>query len=54
MQPTLVSFAAFIAALVSSANAQTLVNGQIFTNGLAIVDAPAPNRSVEILPQSMS
>ena len=25
-------------------HAQVLLNGQVFTNGLAIVDAPAPNR----------
>ena len=28
--------------LVLSAQAQVVVNGQIFTNGLAIVDAPQP------------
>ncbi|KAI0831240.1 hypothetical protein BC628DRAFT_1415771 [Trametes gibbosa] len=46
MHPTLF-FSAAAAALLTSlshhAYAQTLVNGQIFTGGLAIVDAPAPN-----------
>ncbi|KAI0709130.1 hypothetical protein C8Q76DRAFT_742336 [Earliella scabrosa] len=43
MHPTLVSAVALFAAAISGVHAQTLVNGQIFTNGLAIVDAPAPN-----------
>ncbi|KAI0664873.1 hypothetical protein C8Q70DRAFT_17399 [Cubamyces menziesii] len=43
MHPTLVFSAALLASLLSAVRAQTLVNGQIFTNGLAIVDAPAPN-----------
>ncbi|TBU32429.1 hypothetical protein BD311DRAFT_715100 [Dichomitus squalens] len=42
MHPTLVCFAALLAAASSGVHAQTLVNGQVFTNGLAIVDAPAP------------
>ncbi|KAI0362023.1 hypothetical protein OH77DRAFT_1416222 [Trametes cingulata] len=42
MHATLV-FSSILALLVSSAHAQTLVNGQVFTKGLAIVDAPAPN-----------
>lgn len=28
---------------------QLLINGQVFTNGLAIVDAPNPNRCVYLL-----
>ena len=44
MHPTLVFSAALLASLLGAVQAQTLVNGQIFTNGLAIVDAPAPNR----------
>ncbi|KAI0807375.1 hypothetical protein C8Q74DRAFT_1362886 [Fomes fomentarius] len=44
MHPTLLSVLALFAAYaISGVQAQTLVNGQIFTNGLAIVDAPAPN-----------
>ncbi|KAI0336467.1 hypothetical protein GY45DRAFT_1266160 [Cubamyces sp. BRFM 1775] len=43
MYPTLVFSAALFTSLLGTAQAQTLVNGQIFTNGLAIVDAPAPN-----------
>ncbi|KAJ8487036.1 hypothetical protein ONZ51_g4436 [Trametes cubensis] len=43
MHPTLVFSAALLASLLGAVHAQTLVNGQIFTNGLAIVDAPAPN-----------
>ncbi|KAI0637035.1 hypothetical protein C8Q77DRAFT_542597 [Trametes polyzona] len=44
MLPTLVYSAALFTTLLSrGAHAQTLVNGQVFTNGLAIVDAPAPN-----------
>ncbi|KAI0670444.1 hypothetical protein C8Q78DRAFT_1070040 [Trametes maxima] len=46
MHPTLV-FSTFLLTSLCSytgiAHAQTLVNGQIFTDGLAIVDAPAPN-----------
>ncbi|RDX56844.1 hypothetical protein OH76DRAFT_1468275 [Lentinus brumalis] len=42
MHTTLLSLVALLAACVG-VHAQTLVNGQIFTNGLAIVDAPAPN-----------
>ena len=44
MYPTLVFSVALFTSLLGTAQAQTLVNGQIFTNGLAIVDAPAPNR----------
>ncbi|KAH9854171.1 hypothetical protein C2E23DRAFT_819860 [Lenzites betulinus] len=45
MHPTLVfsAAAALLTSLSRCAYAQTLVNGQIFTSGLAIVDAPAPN-----------
>ncbi|KAJ3571592.1 hypothetical protein NP233_g3665 [Leucocoprinus birnbaumii] len=32
-----------ILSLLTSCATQTLVNGQVFTNGLAIIDAPAPN-----------
>ncbi|CDO68338.1 hypothetical protein BN946_scf184799.g65 [Trametes cinnabarina] len=42
MHSTLVFSAALLTTLANCVNAQTLVNGQIFTNGLAIVDAPAP------------
>ncbi|KAI0374823.1 hypothetical protein BV20DRAFT_961010 [Pilatotrama ljubarskyi] len=43
MHATLI-FSSILAVITSlSARAQTLVNGQVFTQGLAIVDAPAPN-----------
>ncbi|OSD01577.1 hypothetical protein PYCCODRAFT_1436184 [Trametes coccinea BRFM310] len=42
MHSTLVLSAALLTSLLGYARAQTLVNGQIFTNGLAIVDAPEP------------
>ncbi|KAI0748059.1 hypothetical protein C8Q80DRAFT_1169878 [Daedaleopsis nitida] len=42
MQPTLLTALTLFASAFST-HAQTLVNGQIFTNGLAIIDAPAPN-----------
>ncbi|KAI9064371.1 hypothetical protein FKP32DRAFT_1570191 [Trametes sanguinea] len=42
MHPTLIFSAALLSSVLGCAHAQTLVNGQIFTNGLAIVDAPAP------------
>ncbi|KAI1795936.1 hypothetical protein LXA43DRAFT_1164138 [Ganoderma leucocontextum] len=42
MHPTLFPFAVLFALASTRVRAQTLVNGQIFTNGLAIVDAPAP------------
>lgn len=32
--------------IVPYASGQTLLNGQLFTDGLSIVDAPAPQRSV--------
>ena len=34
----------YLSSYVYLTAAQVLVNGQLFTNGLAIVDAPAPNR----------
>ncbi|KAI0781002.1 hypothetical protein BD413DRAFT_17643 [Trametes elegans] len=43
MHPTLLFSAALLTCAAGSAHAQILVNGQIFTSGLAIVDAPAPN-----------
>ncbi|KAH9946167.1 uncharacterized protein BXZ73DRAFT_37760 [Epithele typhae] len=43
MHPTLISSTFVLLLATTGASAQTLVNGQIFTNGLAIVDAPAPN-----------
>ncbi|KAI0646991.1 hypothetical protein C8Q79DRAFT_1009143 [Trametes meyenii] len=47
MHPTLVLSTFLLTSLCSYtsiiAHAQTLVNGQIFTDGLAIIDAPAPN-----------
>ncbi|OBZ75393.1 hypothetical protein A0H81_04377 [Grifola frondosa] len=45
MQSTFVCLAALFAH-VQHACAQTVVNGQIFTNGLAIIDAPASNSSL--------
>ena len=50
MRPTLVSAAALFASLSGAARAQVVVNGQIFTNGLAIVDAPQPGTYVPAPP----
>ncbi|KAM5535212.1 hypothetical protein V8D89_011148 [Ganoderma adspersum] len=39
---TLLPFATLLSLASTQVHAQILVNGQLFTNGLAIVDAPAP------------
>lgn len=47
MHPPFVSTAAALFAFAASAvHAQVVVNGQIYTNGLAIVDAPQPGTYV--------
>ncbi|KIP09144.1 hypothetical protein PHLGIDRAFT_505978 [Phlebiopsis gigantea 11061_1 CR5-6] len=45
-----ISFVSTVAllSLVLSAEAQVVVNGQIFTNGLAIVDAPQPGTTLHV------
>ncbi|KAL1947787.1 hypothetical protein VTO73DRAFT_13511 [Trametes versicolor] len=43
MHLTLVFSTFLLSSCLGCAHAQTLVNGQVFTSGLAIVDAPAPN-----------
>ena len=39
---TALAFTVILFSFLLSAQAQVVVNGQIFTNGLAIVDAPQP------------
>ncbi|TVY75632.1 hypothetical protein LSUE1_G007195 [Lachnellula suecica] len=43
MMPQLLDFVACLSLLAGCLNAQSIINGQIFTPGIAIVDAPQPN-----------
>ena len=49
--PYLLRYPCFVSIIAvvhfATAQAQVLFNGQVFTNGLAIVDAPAPNSYVD-------
>lgn len=42
----LLTLVSLLALYLQVVRGQVLVNGQIFTNGLAIIDSPAPSRCV--------
>ena len=45
--PLLVLAACYSHMFCGVAHAQILINGQVFTNGLSILDSPNPNRCVQ-------
>lgn len=43
-----IGYVLLLAFVLTPSNAQRVVNGQVFTNALAILDAPAPNTCAPI------